>query len=549
MQKLTRLFFFCLTVTLTPPIGLFTIITCASSTTSDQSTSDTDSEFESIFDTITREDIEAIEHYRRSLPPEQQQPCLTDQDIIKLLVQVGAPAALQGRLYKKSNPIVIRSLLDLPSLLFLDDQTENFTFSGKIFYNQDREVILTDNSTRLASYLNVNMPDFLQQLELEDFGIDVPDIFPLLANVRLEERRIGFMFSFCRRWDTVKLRIAFPFYYLEHNFFLNEEELSQIQDSPLFSEFTPTRSDAEDAEAFFREHLVSDKIGFGDMRINALYHTLETPCSDLWLGGLLTLPSARTVACGFIGGCFRKPLGQPRFDLRAPLIAFFCQNDPQQAFDLALNLGIKAVDALTANLANTSLGNNGHVGIGPFLQHVWYLTPDARLVSNGSVEYQFSAPERRFFIVRVNPYEFAERDFNDPNQATSNINFLNRQLINTLFPFVAETRVRPGPLVKFSTALVFDPPNYTIELGYDFWWQGHERVKLKPTHHRLPPLDIARGLKPSAYQNKFFGKIIRYVQTQGGCYDWHIGLCSDITFSQKGIGRDFTVAIDLGVDF
>ncbi|HVW99153.1 MAG TPA: hypothetical protein VHA52_01720, partial [Candidatus Babeliaceae bacterium] len=84
-------------------------------------------------------------------------------------------------------------------------------------------------------------------------------------------------------------------------------------------------------------------------------------------------------------------------------------------------------------------------------------------------------------------------------------------------------------------------------LGYDFWWQDAEKVI--PLHRAPVGESFAVNIasRPRAWQNKLYGKIMKY--QQGSCHDWHIGLRADVTVSSKGIGRDFTIVVDVGIDF
>jgi hypothetical protein len=498
-----------------------------------------------LWDSFTPEEINRACEYEYRQGRLHPESCVTDFDIVNALVHLNAQEAFRSDFYRRSYPVRVRDPLDLPTCRLLCEDTENFALGALVFYNQTTQAYFTECSSAITSYLDIANSAFLRKLDLKLFNIDLPKIAALFTGATLQERRAGFMLNGCWCGCNFKISARTPLYYLEHNFFLSQEDRKIIEDKPFFNQPSRSRSDDEDAQEFINDNLVSDKFGFGDTRINLLYHSVETPCSDLWLGAQMTLPSAHTLKQGILGrSCF--PSEQPNFDFRSLFRAVICEDNTTKAKEMGISLGVKALNRLTAVVANTPLGNGNHVGLGPLIEHMYYLTPDARFFINGCVEYLFPATEKRFFVARV-PEKAFDRDYKDPEKATENLDFLNEQFINTLFPVASPTRVYPGTLIKLSTAFFYDTDCWQGSLGYDFWWQAAERVI---PLHAAPPgeyfaVDIAQ--RPKAWQNKLFGKIIKY--QQGSCYDWHLGLRADVTVSTKGIGRDFTLAIDVGIDF
>src|SRR5207253_2818595 len=106
-----------------------------------------------------------------------------------------------------------------------------------------------DEIQRRIEDLNLNLP------------VDLRSAIPLFAGMTIQERRTGFMMHGMRKWGSYRFRFWFPFYYNEANFFLTPEELDTIQS------ILGVTDPAEDTK-FARRHLIADKFGFGDLRLN-----------------------------------------------------------------------------------------------------------------------------------------------------------------------------------------------------------------------------------------------------------------------------------------
>ena len=474
----------------------------------------------------------------------------TPENIVPALAMFNIPTILQRNFYCRTQPPVTRSILDLPSMRLYQDPCRNWSVFILPFYNQTSKMFLTQNSPYIDSYLNLSA-DFIEDLNLQTIGfsLNLDDFFPLLGPIRLQERRLGGLFAAYKTYHSWSFGIRMPLYYLERNFFLNEQERAAIKNAPIFQVISGgAASDEEEVEALLTKHLASDKVGFGDTRISALY-MLEGPCQELWVGAELTIPTAVAFRKGIYLSTFCKSKPAPPFDflhliqLTTPLCGpTLAQNIEGVA--IITELGLEALDKLTANLTDRPLGNNGHFSISPTLEHHYHWSDHLQFITYAGLEYLFAADEDRFFIVAKNPAAF-NRDYNDTNQANSNLAFLNQQAINTFFPTnVPCTTVTPGIIVKVSTGFCYEGYNCYSMVGYDFWWQAREKLKLNQT---VPPLVLWKGIKPSAHQNKIFGYIGGKLHIWD--YDVRLGLRGDFTVESRGIGKDFTIALDINVDF
>lgn len=470
--------------------------------------------------------------------------------VVAILASIGLPAILRDHnFYKRTNPINIRSLLDLPSLQPQFDCSENWALSTQLFFNYTGKVYFTENCPFISSYLDFTNADLIEKLidSREFFPISIPDVLPLFANIKFREYRVGFMFATHKRHKCFEFTAMLPFFYQLHHFFLTDEEIEAIQNNPLFRDLNDT-TDQGNAYCFGQKHLASTKLGFGDLRLITSYNAVHTTCADIWLGAQVTFPTAHALHGKHIqewfgdtllfGGRYCKSAPPPPLDLQE-ILCLLASTDPQESQagrDEVVNFFIGALDKLTANVADRSLGQD-HYSIGPVLGYTQHLTPCTSWVNTAEIDYLFPKNEPRFFIVQKNPADF-NRDYDDLSMAVTNLAFLTEQITNFFYPTFVDIKVKPGAIIKLSTAVAYDAEHVHAALGYDFWYQKQERFGCYEKNSTTPTFLLDQGRKSRAYQSKLFGRI------SGNCNNWYVGFSTDITVSNKGIGRDFTAALD-----
>jgi hypothetical protein len=473
------------------------------------------------------------------------------------LNELHVPQLLEKNFYCHTNPLNIQSLLDTgfvlndTGFLLMAPYKQGFTtrLDVRPFYNQTSKMYFTKYSPYISSYLNFANADFLDIIESSEAAeslIGDISVVELFKQIKMQQRRLGFMFNgatLCGRWQFL---LHAPFYYNELNFFLTDQEIQAIQEAPLFE--NPTNgSDEDDTTAFLTKHLASDAVGLGDSRLEAWYITYENEKHALWLGAHITLPTAWALRRGIIGGVTQSDY-TTTFSLEEMMALNLCtplddETSKNEASRMAVNFGIGALDILSANLAETSLGNGGHVGLAPKITYEYHPAPWIGWYNTAHVEYLAPCNEERFFIVHKDKAAFAAHDFEDESKDQENLAFLNQQAINTLYPNLLLTKVTPGPICYYATQLHLDGTWGSLYVGYDFWWQGQEHIKLacRPTQ----VYDIGRGIKSSAWKHTLFSGIdcpLPYLFDSA-----RIGFDNSFSFATQGIGKDYTLA--LHVDF
>jgi hypothetical protein len=223
------------------------------------------------------------------------------------------------------------------------------------------------------------------------------------------------------------------------------------------------------------------------------------------------------------------------------------------------------LDHLSANLLDTQLGNDRHVGVGGLWRSEWPLnalihthwTENLFIKSFLSLEYYFAGNEKRFFIDCNKAAQFEalglNRDTNtilenlaDPVYAQEVLDFLQAKFVETFYPFVAKTRVRPGLILRWGSKVFYVQEHWGVTLGSDLWIQTPEKFVQVNTSCIPTKLNIRKGFKPFGYQSKVLGCVF---YTWTGVRDLTLALNGDYTYSSSGIGQDFTVSLNLETNF
>ncbi len=499
-------------------------------------------------DEYTENDLDLFAAQQQDWVFELREPSICDP-IVVLDILCVPPISLQDRLkqdlYRYTNgPFATRSLLDLPGFfLSTAPHDDEWQLNGWYFYNQTSEANYTKNGRNISDYLNLDNADLLGNIEEFELPIDVPHVIELIQVMRIQERRTGLMFGAYKSWGPWGMEAKAPVYYLERNFFFTPAEERVIKKALLFDDDDSGSTSQKELE----RHVVSDQVGLGDTRFSFGYRTIENDDFVLDVGGDVTLPTAFAFSKGLIGSNF------PRND-RVPLLnllQIFCIGTAGPAgvaevLEIFKNFGEAAFDKLSANLLQTSLGNDGHFGLAPFFYNQMSVGSRFYLTTRGAIEYLLPKREKRFYILKKDQALFT-CDVPD-NQKANKLAFLNLALIDTLVPRVFVTTIYPGFIVKLSSCLSgFFGKNWEFGLGGDIWWQSEEKFgKISANPLILPLLQKEKARRPSAYQVKVMGRVIYELPPRS--FEWRLMLHTDYTVASAGIGQDFNIAIKMTFD-
>lgn len=490
----------------------------------------------------------------------------TPSDIISALLAFGGVELLQHDIFLRTNPIVKRSLLDYP--FFCSPVKPQYTYcwdvGAHLFYNQTSRCNFTADSTCINSYLNIADQDLLDAIGdfankirefIPRFTTDPLNILPLFNNATVQDRRIGFMFHALRQADWGKFRIYLPLYYQERNFFLTDTERESIE-----RELGALTYDQQ--QKFQKEHLISDKFGFGDTRMNFDFEIYNHKDFTVQLGVQATIPTAVALVKGIKGSDFDKCPSRPNFSFESffDIVDEFA-DDPtrikEETTKILQDFFLGTLDVMAANLLETSLGNDGHFGLGAVITTDTYLNTfihrawadNIYLNTRTSLEYLFPGYERRFFVAKVDFAEFNKRNFEDldPIVAAANLAFLDVEFVNRFYPYCCRTIVNPGLVLHSLAKGGYEGDSWGFDTGIDFWLQGKEKIG-KPSLKALSnccTLDSAQA--PLAYQGKIFGSFL--IKANRENYEWIVSFNGDYTVFRSGIGKDFTISLNLENNF
>jgi hypothetical protein len=497
----------------------------------------------------------------------RQTPAEHAQDIIDVLLGLGAIDILQEDLICRTNPLNKRNILDYP--IFFPQKLDyafNWTLGAHFFYNQTSRAFFSQFCDNISTTFAFKSQSLLEKITqsipkirelFKNFTVDPISVLALFENGTAQERRLGFIFHGERQFRFAHFRFFLPVMYLERNFYFTDEERSKLESQ--LGALSP------DQQAIFqKQHLISDRIGIGDTRLELDFSVTECEEWAIRVGALTTIPTAVAFAKGFIGSGFDKCCPRPTFNFE-DLFACIPAGDPtpeqlNNARDCTTNLLrcflLQTMDTFSANVLETNLGYEGHFGLGPLLRTRHSLdmiihrpwASQVTWLNYLNVQYLFQADEKRFFIERPNIEEFNSRDFNDPSQSISNLAFLDEQVVNRVIPFCFTTTVYPGFVVEWVSKFQFEFERWGFNYGTDFWLQGKEKIcNIRAPIRILNNLDINAAVLPLAIQGKLFATALYKIERE--TRDWVLSFNGDYTFASTGIGKDFTLAFNFETNF
>ncbi len=537
------------------------------------------------------EDIEEslfIDEFLDSIPPFEMKTRQIDANtIIALIAAVDGFKLLEQDLYLRTNPFIQKSILDVPVWeLHGCAEPTHWIVGGQLFWNQITRSVFACNSTNIKSYLDLAQETLFTALD--ELRPDIQKLFPhpfliegilntthvqklltLFENFTVQQRRVGIMFQAWRQWQAAEIRMLLPLYYIERNLFVQPDEQSAIEDQ--FGALDP-----DSAQQFQKNHAISDKLGFGDFRLEADYAGYVSDTFAVRAGAFITLPTAFSLSKGLQGSNFLVNLDQPIFDLQAlfdliPSDFNFDSITPeeqQQAYDMVIGdicrnkngFLLGALDRLNALLLETPLGNERNVGLGFLLRSRTTLNAlleefewSKHISFNNRLSIEFLTPstQTRFFIRRNEAGEFSSRDFtsNDPLVQQENLTFLQEALVNKFYPFAIKTDVRPGIILRWTSRWCFSGEVWDLAIGSDVWMQTKEKLKKFHCTDRdlLSHLDIAHGKTGFAYQ---FNSMASFgLKFERPTYTILVSINAEGTSWAKNIGKEITASLNIEANF
>ncbi|MGA9530444.1 MAG: hypothetical protein WBQ73_00970, partial [Candidatus Babeliales bacterium] len=509
----------------------------------------------------------ALSH-KESLPNKRE---FNSKIIATILIELDAANILQEDFYLKTNPFVVRSLLDQP-IIMLEPHCYNQTWhiGGNLFWNQTKELYFDKKSPFISHYLAIGSKTLIEKLEtavnlIKDF-IQNFDAFPGFGELfshfekgTAEERTAGFMFHLSRLYNHMRFSLNTPLYYNERNFLLPTEDQAALESILELASET-------DQEAFTYAHLVSDGVYLGNTRLTLDWKIHENDTLLVYSGFLATLPTSVSVRRGLLGTFFDKKKHPPYFDFNTlfNLAASDNSQDIESALLMAQNFLLGALDHLAANLLTLDVESR-HVGIGAyvttetclgsFIKQPW--ASDIHSHNYISLEYSFPATETRFFIeyddlahfnalnLNRDTASIVEDINNDSEYADEIVSFLQDQFQQKFYPFALEAQIKPRFIFRWASFISYETKRWGFNLGTDFWAQGKEVIESVSHPQTQDPitLSLPKATKPIATQSKLFGSVFFNIERPH--QDWSLVLSIEQSFLTSGIGHNFGISLSL----
>lgn len=488
---------------------------------------------------------------------------------VPFLTSLGLQDLLKTPLYLRTNPIMRVPLLDLPMFQkFVNYHKPGNQFEVFPFYTQTYEENFYKNHTHIDSYIDLRNPNFMSTLDaaVTPLGLDIniPQILPLFYNLKLQERRTGFMPQYIKNFDTWSFLVRVPVYYQEHNLYLTPEEQEAINNNPLFQQ-----SAGEDYMQFARQHLICDALGVGDTRLMFEFFVYDHPTYQWGCGLRLTLPTGFTFKKGLYGSAFPKDKAAPNLDISDIVTTEFLETGQltSQQTQEVVNFSESVLDRLSTILLNQPMGNGHHLGIGIFSHAHMRFSSWISLGSLTQIEILMPCGTSRFFylgpdIAAYNAFDWSEAGQN--TQIPEKLKYFNTQLQKKFFPPLYSCMVFPGLILQNTTALLFEGEFWNKTIGSDLWFQTPEHVwDVQVPAQAAPFLDVDKSKMGGGYQAKIWGSLERNAKVQSywirnedetrtrlmELSPWTFGLRGEVASNSYTVGGDWGISVYIKNEF
>lgn len=478
---------------------------------------------------------------------------VTNKDVLDFFINtVKLNNVAADNLYLRTNLINSRELISLPifNLSHSNLINENWLYQIDFLANQTIKHCFVDNQKNINSYLKLDTNDLIEKIDQQISDVQIPPVLELFHAAKLQERRLGVMLQLFKNHGNWSFSAAIPLTYQERNFFFSESEQAKIEQE--LSAITGSTSSSVD-KSYLYKHAVSDQFGLGNLKLKLGYLLESQAKFKFKFGPMIELPTAAAFKKGLMGSDFKDYYPTPTIDLHTIYTWLNDTSDPINQAEFKafgtnfLELASKRLGALV--LAN-DLGNWRHVEVGCFFDSKFELNCNASILSSAELSYAIPHHEYRFFnqIKNASDFTTAALTTNDEAIATQNLNFLNQNLVTTLFPNIALAQVKPGLTTQFSVGPLFEAGGYQFQIGYNFWHRMAEKIQTAQTPNAtIYPLDLSLATTEAATQHRLFTRFnYRRVTPK---HIWTTSLAGDSTIHNSGIGKDATVTVGLSVDF
>lgn len=375
-----------------------------------------------------------------------------------------------------------------------------------LLYNQTPKMNVTardlvDLDSNVVEVIKVLLKD--NKLTSEQLS----QLVPLFTKAIIQERRLAGLLQtgFTYKYFNVQLHTSLQA--AERNFWISKKDQKTIEE--MF--------EGED-KTFDKKELYKIRYGPGDTRIKLGLNTLNTGSVQFDVGFEGIIPTA-------------KKQKLPKID-----------NSYLPATEDALKTWmLENLKAIRDNLINPQLGNNGHFGLGFFMESKYNLFHESlNLWARFSIDNLFEANEDRLILFKKTI---------DADKLTPFPKPLSRFIRENVFPPAFTTRIKPGDIISLILNFSFNiNKKWQWGVGYDLYIQDKEEIlKVLDDEVSAQELRIEDAQSPRATQHKIFSETNFTFKKDG--WDFIFGVGADTTFRSENIGKDWTVYLRFGAAF
>jgi hypothetical protein len=522
---------------------------------------------------------------------------INPDEILQLIVfTLKANYLLKDNIYLNTYPLNKKSIIDIPSFSAYREYSRHRIFGAGLFFHQTSRMYFSQHCDGIQAYIAVCSPTLLQRLSnciecartiYPQFNIDPLNIFPLFANIAVQERQVGLMLRGDKDFGRCSFHLHVPLLYQERNYYMTQQERDRIEEA--FDAVLGTNHRCDESEgssctqntsctdtsdkvgmhtdksnpvdmAFVQNHLVGDSFGIGDTRIQCYFDLVKRHYYKMSVGLVATIPTAFSFKKGLFGSWYEDSCYPRDFSLTS-VIDQARSGNVEAATELGQDFALGALDQFSRNLLDSGLGYGNHLGIGVSYKTMGRLScfikrPWAHYIKMKSIlilQYYTPGTEIRAFVEDKNPADYEDDQFDldrsahDPVYAQERLDFINRKMIEELYPFRLRTMVHPGFIFQSTTGYYFEIRPWKIQLVNDFWARSSEDFGSICTNPNTPPLAVACAKRPYSVQSRM-GAIVAYSFTRP-THAWTLSLYADATYWSKGIGKDFNIVFSIECNF
>jgi len=472
------------------------------------------------FDELSLEEIE--EYETKEEPLRGITPPIPLKEILRL-----ALSAIDEPIWKSTKPPKGRNILYL-----IPHKITAIEYGGldlNLFFNMTNKMNATFDS---LIKLDKNLEEIIRYILGKISDKAASSLIPLLKKATIQERKVGGLLQagFIYKYFNIQLHTSLQL--SERNFWLTKKDQDKIKE--LFEKTESTVGGGNESSTssfeFKTSELYKIKYGLGDTRVKVGLNALNTSNIQLDIGFEGIIPTAEKIEIDNLETYKNLPQDYP--------------TDVNKENEELTNWIISNLKNIRDNLLNPQFGNNGHWGIGFFIESKISLFHNAfDLWNRFSINTLLENSENRLILLKQKTPNF------EIGELTTSVEKVVNLLMEKVFPQPFKTTIKPGSIFNLVSSINMNISRRWIwGVGYDLFLQQKEIIK-KIYDKDVDPHDlrIEDAQIKQATQHKVFTETNYLIKNK----DWNliVGIGADTTFSSQNIGHDWTVYLRIGASF